>query len=608
MKALCVCVALHVVLSTCHSQVVTVDSLFMHGLQHHAEGMRFWLDEDKTKALKEFDTATDMLREYQDAFTDGMKFQNDSLVHLFEMLQQREPQSPVNNYLLGRIIQNSSADAVHAIAAISYFNKSIDVEPRFPWSYFALAQPFISAQDYPHAIELYKKAIAADPAFGPAYDALIRAYHELGEVQDSINCEKQLMEKCSRSFDANFRRFQNCRRENDVDAKIRIYRDIIAHSDDPEDKVNAYVELINTFAIENRLDSAETMARQTLRLTGSEYRKLRQYAYLVLFRDAAMKGVTAVNAVAAEVLQTTDPYVHITLGKYYRDSLHMNQQALTFIRKAYQYCTKEDAYNTLIVGPVMDQSLEMVADKYRSFVSYELGLTYLNAGEYEEAEEYLIQAATGADSANIVDANFRLGSLFIKENQKENAIKWLAKGLSLQANEKARNQLVGLLGSEEKAQNLIEAMRKTNERPAPNFTLYSIDGDSVRLSSFRGKIVVIDFWATWCHPWVAEIPFLRKIIMRYAKNPEVLFLSVSIDKSRDAVKPFVERHEYGAKVLYDEGTAVDYGVEIIPCLFLIDRRGKIEFNHVGFNGEGVQFVNMLEGEIDELLTQDPDSK
>ena len=126
---------------------------------------------------------------------------------------------------------------------------------------------------------------------------------------------------------------------------------------------------------------------------------------------------------------------------------------------------------------------------------------------------------------------------------------------------------------------------------APDFTLKSLDGESYTLSDLRGKVVVVNFWATWCGPCRKEIPDLSRIYSAY-KEQDVVILGISLDDvSTDKVRKFAENYKITYPILH--GTRSELmrisrtygGVTAIPTTFLIDREGYIQDMFLGARSE-----------------------
>ena len=118
---------------------------------------------------------------------------------------------------------------------------------------------------------------------------------------------------------------------------------------------------------------------------------------------------------------------------------------------------------------------------------------------------------------------------------------------------------------------------------APGFRLPSLAGEQVDLGSYRGKVVVLNFWATWCPPCVAEMPSLQRLDR--ALGPEGLaVVTVSTDEDQEALEEFVTRYGLDLPVLLDPGGRVasrDYRTTGFPETFVLDRAGVLLSHTVG---------------------------
>ena len=136
-------------------------------------------------------------------------------------------------------------------------------------------------------------------------------------------------------------------------------------------------------------------------------------------------------------------------------------------------------------------------------------------------------------------------------------------------------------------------------RQAPPFTLNQLDGPSISLSGLKGRIVVMDFWATWCGPCRFSLPSLEVIAKRY-RGRSVTVLLVNLDESPDKVRAWTERRYAAASILLDAGAKVAdlYGVQSLPQTFVLDAEGRIVWAHQGYGGGLEETLSRI---LDELL-------
>lgn len=122
-------------------------------------------------------------------------------------------------------------------------------------------------------------------------------------------------------------------------------------------------------------------------------------------------------------------------------------------------------------------------------------------------------------------------------------------------------------------------------KKAPELALKDLDGNMVKLSSFRGKYVALVFWASWCPDCRAEVPMLKEMYSK-ADPDKVVFVSVSFDRTLDAVKEFVREQELPGVQLFDPSGKKDspvsaaFHIKWIPSLYLIGPNGKIVLSTV----------------------------
>jgi thiol-disulfide isomerase/thioredoxin len=149
------------------------------------------------------------------------------------------------------------------------------------------------------------------------------------------------------------------------------------------------------------------------------------------------------------------------------------------------------------------------------------------------------------------------------------------------------------------------------KEPARDFRLALLDGRTVSAQQLRGRVVVLDYWATWCVPCRRELPYLERVQERFSKLPDVVFYAVSYPKgdtpgdqgdTPDQAQRFFRENGYRLALAFDTAGEVNevFSVSRLPTLLILDRSGGVRFRHAGFIGSE-DFVGTVSSVIEKLL-------
>jgi len=139
------------------------------------------------------------------------------------------------------------------------------------------------------------------------------------------------------------------------------------------------------------------------------------------------------------------------------------------------------------------------------------------------------------------------------------------------------------------------------QKPAPDVALQTADGTTVHLADLKGRVVLVDFWASWCVPCKASFPAVDALYREYhARGVDVL--AVNVDERRRDADAFLATRSHQMPVAFDpHGAAAEaFGVQGMPSSFLIDRAGIVRFTHMGYSGK---IEASYKRELDQLLSE-----
>ena len=130
-------------------------------------------------------------------------------------------------------------------------------------------------------------------------------------------------------------------------------------------------------------------------------------------------------------------------------------------------------------------------------------------------------------------------------------------------------------------------------KQAPDFSLKALDGKTYKLSDLKGKVVLLDFWATWCPPCREELPIIEKLHQEF-KDKNLVVLGIS-NEDRQTIENFLKNNRLTFPILIDEREKVgkSYKVVAIPRVLLIDKTGKIRKDILGYNPKNEEILREL---------------
>lgn len=137
-----------------------------------------------------------------------------------------------------------------------------------------------------------------------------------------------------------------------------------------------------------------------------------------------------------------------------------------------------------------------------------------------------------------------------------------------------------------------------------HFTLTGLNGEKLPLTSLNGKVVVLDFWATWCVPCRAQHPMYETLKQRFANRSDITFLAIDMDEEHQLVAPFLDQQKWNRGAVYfEDGLARLLQVTEIPTTLLLDKHGRLASRMNGFVPE--LFVDQMTARIQEVLQANP---
>jgi thiol-disulfide isomerase/thioredoxin len=303
-------------------------------------------------------------------------------------------------------------------------------------------------------------------------------------------------------------------------------------------------------------------------------------------------------------------------GENLKMAEEMSNQAVTWAKAEWQHPAGEKP-----VYLTKKQWTESLAGQYAMYADT-YGMVMYKNGNFKKGLPYAEDAALNIGKGKDADENNTYALLaekslpekkyipqleqFVKDGKATAAIKDILKRSYVKhhKSEAGFDEYIVAL-SKETYLKMLEDLRKgiLNEA-TPSFALMDLNGKKVDITDLKNKVVVVDFWATWCGPCKASFPGMQKMIAKYKNDPDVQFLFVDTWEQTTAKEKnagdFIASKKYDFHVLMDNDNKVveSFNVGGIPTKFVIDKTGKTRFKAVGFDGSDDKLVSELSAMID----------
>ena len=139
-------------------------------------------------------------------------------------------------------------------------------------------------------------------------------------------------------------------------------------------------------------------------------------------------------------------------------------------------------------------------------------------------------------------------------------------------------------------------IEKEKTKAAYDFTLNQLDGETLNFEDLKGKVVFINFWATWCAPCVAEMPSINSLYEIYKDNPDIVFVMINVENKDEKVRKFIKKKKFSFPIYLPNASQIPrvYESKGIPTTFVLDKDGYIAYKKVGMaNYDANSFVKFI---------------
>jgi|GEM_PF-6294045 thiol-disulfide isomerase/thioredoxin len=425
--------------------------------------------------------------------------------------------------------------------------------------------------------ENYKKAFEFDKKDYSAYGRMIDFYSE--NIPDSLD---GIMEKYLNENPDNLGvLFKNSKVKRAMNME---YKDLIERALPLKEASSDYFDVILTALYEvNGLN--DTLLKSALDYAVENFYAYDDFIFIMYYimdnYNSLMFDTIMAGRLSYDLSQPVNDEVKFYISTYFIDNKYMENEALSNMKG--------------LIGS------EIYPD-YGEYILYSIAKVHLSMNEGDSAYAYITKASEefNPQSYDFQKMKFEIAVL---KNDTVNAIDSGVRILTYDRNDKdVFGKVVALSKSNAKTVNkkIDEYLDEESEnRVFEDYTLTSLNDKESKFSKYKNKVVLIDFFATWCGPCKMEIKDLVLMKKEYSKEKKIAFVAVSSEDDAELIKEFAKNMSFDFDIYYNGGPLMNReSIKGVPTIYLIDKKGRVCYSRVGYSEENDKYIKTR---IDYLL-------
>ena len=526
-------------------------------------------------------------------------------------LTKKDPHNAVLYVLLARILDRNSDERIELL------EQAIAIEPTFTPAYTQLLSAY--RPNYEKAQNILSKGLKIQPHSIELIMAQARLFASMGKPERAQDLCREIITSYPDSIDAcRAYRALASSEEND-EKRIELLEKTMTLMEQTDFAFSdVYLDLYHAYEKTNP-QKAVALAEKITQIRPPFFdRRAPFYGYQFLYNYWIKTDTTKAIDVAVQALNSnsSNHNIYSYLGYQLIRIKREIPLAIQLLNKAKKFNNPGQLWGRTHGSDYPRSQSEYSKTSEELYAYYEslLGRAKFVKKDYTEAIQHLSSAiGKMGDSALDAEGYFWMGRAYEKIEKWDDALVAYANSLAEREDKNVRkfaerlgSRITGLKTSvpEKKVvtiDELISEAQIKKSMPAPDFQAETLKGKKVSLSDYQGKVLILDFWATWCGPCLAELPYFQELVNLYKDEPSVAFLTISQDRSKDVVRKFMKKKGYTFPVIFDTGMGQLFEIEGIPVLIVIDKEGNIRYKHFGFDPNNVDFIQLMKKEIQIVL-------